>query len=435
MRCIEGSPWIQEMGERLQLPSLRRDMTADVSVVGAGIAGMSTAFRLLEGSDLSVIILEKDRIGHGASGRNAGQGIAVVERDLDTMVREMGEAKVASLLVGIETGHSLLGEICEIIGYDPAPVRTEAWSGLSDVAEVEAALRELDLRLRHGAPPRRMVISEEVSQRIEVDGSLARLVDFESPDRLSAHLRTREDYLAAMRVPVSLINSGKLCQAIARYLIDEHPERLSIFEGSGADRIEVGHAPSVRAGARTINARAVVLCTNGYPVPNISSQVAPMVDGRITQYLASMVAYESPVRERPCAFNYHHEEGDPREEPYFYLTRRTYSVNGNDLVAVGGPQAVTEGDLVPGAEIPKGVYRRIDSFMERSYVGPLERASVRCWNGLMGYTPDGLRMAGEDPILKGLWYNMGCNGVGLLPSLVAATQVAYGLKRSLIDEG
>jgi len=44
---------------------------------------------------------------------------------------------------------------------------------------------------------------------------------------------------------------------------------------------------------------------------------------------------------------------------------------------------------------------------------------------------DGLRLVGPDHDVEGLWYNLGCNGVGLLPSLVSGKKVAKQLRERL----
>ncbi len=58
-----------------QQPSLQENLTADVVVVGAGFAGLTSALELAE-RGYSVVVLEADRICSGASGRNGGQAIA-----------------------------------------------------------------------------------------------------------------------------------------------------------------------------------------------------------------------------------------------------------------------------------------------------------------------------------------------------------------------
>ena len=55
-------------------PSLEADIEADVCVVGGGFTGIATALTLAE-RGYSVVVLEQNRIGWGASGRNGGQVI------------------------------------------------------------------------------------------------------------------------------------------------------------------------------------------------------------------------------------------------------------------------------------------------------------------------------------------------------------------------
>ena len=42
----------------------------------------------------------------------------------------------------------------------------------------------------------------------------------------------------------------------------------------------------------------------------------------------------------------------------------------------------------------------------------------------MGYTKNRLRMIGPDPEHERLLYNLGCNGVGILPSIFGGDKVA-----------
>ena len=46
------------------------------------------------------------------------------------------------------------------------------------------------------------------------------------------------------------------------------------------------------------------------------------------------------------------------------------------------------------------------------------------WHGLMGYTKDKIRRVGCEPANPVLMYNLGCNGVGLLPSIAGGLRIA-----------
>lgn len=56
-------------------PVLQGRIDADVCILGAGYTGLSAALELAE-AGYDVVVLEAERIGWGASGRNGGQAIA-----------------------------------------------------------------------------------------------------------------------------------------------------------------------------------------------------------------------------------------------------------------------------------------------------------------------------------------------------------------------
>lgn len=68
--------------------SLDGDLTADICVVGAGFAGLSAAIKLRQ-KGLDVVLVDANRVGWGASGRNGGQlgsGQRVGQKTLEKMV-------------------------------------------------------------------------------------------------------------------------------------------------------------------------------------------------------------------------------------------------------------------------------------------------------------------------------------------------------------
>ena len=60
------------------------------------------------------------------------------------------------------------------------------------------------------------------------------------------------------------------------------------------------------------------------------------------------------------------------------------------------------------------------------------------WHGLMGYMDGGVRVIGVHPDHPALLYNLGCNGVGFLPSTYGGKRIARilsgeRLPRSIFD--
>ncbi|WP_275452822.1 NAD(P)/FAD-dependent oxidoreductase [Stenotrophomonas humi] len=77
-----------------QLParaSLRGQARADVAVLGAGYTGLTAALALAE-KGYKVTLLEAERVGWGASGRNGGQAIVGYGCEQDTLEKLVGDA-------------------------------------------------------------------------------------------------------------------------------------------------------------------------------------------------------------------------------------------------------------------------------------------------------------------------------------------------------
>ena len=67
-----NSYYAHSVGMQTTYPALLGDQQVDVCIVGAGYTGLSSALHLAE-RGYSVIVLEAEKVGFGASGRNGGQ--------------------------------------------------------------------------------------------------------------------------------------------------------------------------------------------------------------------------------------------------------------------------------------------------------------------------------------------------------------------------
>ena len=73
-------------------PSLEGSEQADVCVIGGGFTGLSAALNLAE-QGLDVVLLEAERIGYGASGRNGGLIGSGQRKDALEMERQFGRER------------------------------------------------------------------------------------------------------------------------------------------------------------------------------------------------------------------------------------------------------------------------------------------------------------------------------------------------------
>jgi len=133
-----------------EFPALQGAMDASVCVVGGGFAGLNTALGLVERGVQGVVLIEAQRIGHGASGRNGGFVFGGFSRGEGALLADLGP-EAAREVYGLTT--AAVGRIRERIdryGIDCAPVDAGViwanWFGRPDVLQ---ARREL-LGQRYG---------------------------------------------------------------------------------------------------------------------------------------------------------------------------------------------------------------------------------------------------------------------------------------------
>lgn len=89
----------------------------DVAVVGGGYTGLWTAYYLLrERPDLSVLVLEAEHVGFGASGRNGGWVSALWPVSPDVLAHESGRAAALAQLAALRDTVDEVGRVDEAEG-------------------------------------------------------------------------------------------------------------------------------------------------------------------------------------------------------------------------------------------------------------------------------------------------------------------------------
>jgi glycine/D-amino acid oxidase-like deaminating enzyme len=273
---------------------------------------------------------------------------------------------------------------------------------------------------------------------------------------LLALLETEDPrYLACVASQKGCTNSALLTEELVGYLITTYPGRFALYEETPVAKVSLreGDARLTTAQGHAVEARRVVLCTNGFEQFHIENESGSDIDTKfhhlVQGRIGYMAGYLESLNAAPTAISYfpkgQQKSGDPTGESYFYLTRRPFEGEGTEahnLVCAGGPeQALPNQALYSRADTCReDVRESLDRFLEdtyRHYPRP-DSAFAFCWHGLMGYTPGGLRRIGIEPCNPVLLYNLGCNGVGILPSIYGGKRIARilageVLERSIFD--
>ncbi|NJM33483.1 MAG: FAD-binding oxidoreductase, partial [Rhodomicrobium sp.] len=90
-------------------PRLLGEETADICVIGGGYTGLSASIALLE-KGYQVTLVEAERIGWGASGRNGGQIVNGLNAGLDKFERQYGKDVAAFAGSILQEGAKLIRE-------------------------------------------------------------------------------------------------------------------------------------------------------------------------------------------------------------------------------------------------------------------------------------------------------------------------------------
>lgn len=241
-------------------PQLQGEIEADVCVIGAGFTGISAALELCE-RGYSVVVLEAERIGFGASGRNGGQIVNGYSRDLQTIAGRYGSDKAVKLgAMSLEGGEIIRNRVATY-KIDCGLVQGGFFAAFTDKQVREMAAHKANWE-KYGHSGLEMVGKNEVSRYVKTDRYAGGMID-----RLGGHIH-----------PLNLV----LGEAAA---VESMGGR--IFEQSRVTAIDTGNRPQVRTAEGSVRANYVLVCGNAYLSP-----LLPEIHGRMMPVSSQVMATE-----------------------------------------------------------------------------------------------------------------------------------------------
>ena len=233
--CLSG--WTQPQGLAKPWPKLSEDITADVAVIGAGLAGSSLTLHLAE-AGVKVAVLEARQPGWGASGRNAGHVLPILR---DMKVYERFSDGGARFLDLFRQHHTIPFDLSAKYGIDCDAARSGYINGMKTRRAFNAFLRAFAYLEERGLQKLTKVSGAEMQRRT---GSKVYPygVIFENGGRVNPYLFTNGMIAAAARLGARIFGETP---AIAM-------ERC-------------GERWRVKSAQASVLADRVIFCTNAYP--------------------------------------------------------------------------------------------------------------------------------------------------------------------------
>jgi len=298
----EISFWMtSQAGGQLPRPALTANAECDVAIVGAGMTGLWTAYYLTQHAPgLRVVVLEAQRAGFGASGRNGGWLSHLMPGN--RAVYERGPGGRPAVAAFQRTLIDAVDEALAILasnGIDAEAVRGGNLVAATTAAALQRLRTRRDADLYYGMAADEVLLLDaaEVGRRIAVTGAVGGLY-----------------YPCVARV-----NPAKLVLGLARLV---ESRGVTIYEHTPVRRIRPGE---LEVPGATVTAERVLICTEAYSGPLLGGR-------RLIPVNSSMIATEPLTADQWSRIGWAGRECLSDAAHTFIYAQRT----ADDRIAIGG---------------------------------------------------------------------------------------------------
>ncbi len=354
----------------------------DVVIVGAGIAGLSTAYWLeKKDTQLKILIVDKGFLGAGATGKNAGFLTCGSAEHFYKLQSQFGLAKALEIWQFSETNHQLL--LTEIIQSDTATVDYEKTgsctlaAGPDDLEKYKTLFETMS--------------SEKINVKfIDKDSVIKK---YSLPDCFGG-IEYKKD---AVVHPLKLLKKIKSKLKNTKFLFGVAISDYSLTDSGWKTVLQ----------NRCITSEKIIFCVNGY-----ANTLLPELQNIIKPQRGQVIMTESLPKfiQAPCYFTK-------------YLCYFRQLPDGQLLVG-GFRNKDFMNENTNADEISDKIQNALTDFVQNHFSNRfVNTKNIKIdyrWSGIMGFTPDGQMIIGKHPVKKNIYLMAGCSGHGMGLSFHAA---------------
>ena len=361
-----GSYYAASVNDKTDFAPLAGSVDADVCVIGAGFTGISTALHLAE-RGYNVHVVEANKVGWGASGRNGGQMIGGIAGE-PAILKHHGPGIAKQIWDMRWAGHEIIRS--RVDQYD---IQCDLKSGYLDVA-----IKERHVRDQHD--------EYEYLEQNNFPHQIQILSQTETRDLIGT-----DAYIGALR------NNGNghlhplnLCIGEAQAAVSQG---ATIYEQSKIVRLQQGDRPTVVTDNGSVAADFVVLAGNAYQFFNtkLRSQLFPV---------NSFIIATEPLSEEQV------HELNPEDlavcDPNFVL--EYFRLSADKRLLFGGRWNYFGND-------PEVIKKNLKPRMCRIYPQLVDTRIDYAWTGTIGVTLSRVPQLGR--IAPNIYYSQGYSGHGV----------------------
>ncbi len=373
--------YVASAGPAPQRPALSGALDAEVCIVGAGFAGLATAYGLLQRGVKDVVVVEAEQVAHGASGRNGGFVFGGYSLDCADLLAQQGPERARAMYGLTRQAVDLIRRRIADEAIDCDAV--EGGALLANWFDDDAILQRQQRLMAEGfGVTWRTVTRDEMPQWVRTRRYTAGLVEL---DAFHFH---------------PLKYARGLAAAIERRggrILERSP--VVALERRGA-----GHRVLARGGH--VDARQVVVTAGGY----LQGGVAPPLERAMLPIATYVMATEPLGAERLAAHI--------PSRAAIYDTRFAfdyYRPLPDTRILWGGRISIRD-------RRPEDIARFLKADMLKVFPDLADTPVAYAWGGLMSYARHKMPQIGRLP--DGTWHALGFGGHGVAPTTAAGEVLA-----------